>query len=252
MSRTKAVVHSLLVAPSRGARFVEFLFRRRDADGDIYPEDPAEGVVAGADPDRIVFLGERGELSLGVRTHELSLPAFFARHRSHITRRGVSWSISVLPTSRIQDAPAVVARMSERLQGVDAVVVLVGITDALRVTSPIVWDQNLRETLNALMRALPCGAQVIVGEIPPLDNAGSLSRPARVAAGLQGRLLNMRTRLVARDYPAVVVAGFPDELTTSVWRPESEENRYRNTYKVWGEDLTGHLSADPPVPRSLS
>jgi NAD(P)-dependent dehydrogenase (short-subunit alcohol dehydrogenase family) len=198
-------------------------------------------MVAGADPDRVVFLGERGELSLGVRTHELSLPAFFARRRSRRTSRGLRWSIAALPTSRIQDAPAVVERMAARLQGVDTVVVLAGITDALRVTSPAAWDRNLRATLDALMRALPRGAQVIVGEIPPLGNAGSLSRPARVAAGLQGRVLNTRTRLVVSDYPAVVVAGFPEELTMSVWRPESEEHRYRDTYKVWGEDLVRYL-----------
>lgn len=77
---TRQIIRALRAAPSRGLRLAEFLFRRRDAGGDIYPHDPDHGTVAGPDPDRVLFLGERGELSLGVRTHELSLP--YARRRS--------------------------------------------------------------------------------------------------------------------------------------------------------------------------
>jgi hypothetical protein len=237
MPEPKTVIRTVLAVPARTARLVEFLFRRRDAAGDLFPDDPAEGTVPGSDPDHILFLGERGELSLGVRTHELSLPAFFARTHAERTGRGVSWSIAALPASRIQDAPAVVERQGVRLHHTDMVVILVGITDALRATSPATWDRNLRATLDALTRGLPIDARILIGAIPPLDNAGSLSRPARIAAGILGRVMNLRTRILARDYPNTVVVDFPRELTESVWRPESEEHRYRNTYQVWGKHL---------------
>jgi hypothetical protein len=229
-------LRDLATFPLRGARVAEFLFRRRDAGGDVYPEDAADGVVEGCDPDRVLFLGELGELTLGVRTHELSLPAFFARRRAAATGRGVAWSIASVPSSSVRGAAAVVVEQGDRLAGCDRVVILLGISDALRVISPSTWEASLRETLNVLLQGLPRGGRILIGEIPPLDNAGSLSAPARLAAGLHGRVLNARTRAISEDYASVDVS-FPEELTRSVWRPESEEHRYRDTYKVWGAHL---------------
>jgi hypothetical protein len=230
-------LRDLATFPLRGARVAEFLFRRRDAGGDVYPEDAADGVVEGCDPDRVLFLGELGELTLGVRTHELSLPAFFARRRAAATGRGVAWSIASVPSSSVRGAAAVVVEQGDRLAGCDRVVILLGISDALRVISPSTWEASLRETLNVLLQGLPRGGRILIGEIPPLDNAGSLSAPARLAAGLHGRVLNARTRAISEDYASVDVVSFPEELTRSVWRPESEEHRYRDTYKVWGAHL---------------
>jgi hypothetical protein len=235
-------VRAFTGAPLRGVRVVEFVFKRRDADGDIYPEDPDRGVVAGPDPERVMFLGELGELSLGVRTHELSLPAFFARHRAAETGRGVEWSVAAVSSSSVRDAAAVVVGQAVELPGCDHVVVLLGITDSLLVIPPSVWERDLRLTIDTLLQALPRRSRITVGEIPPLDNAGSLSAPARTAAGIQGRALNARTRFVAEDYPSVTVVEFPEELTRSVWRPESEEHRYRDTYKVWGEYLASRTA----------
>jgi len=228
--------------PLRGVRIVEFVFKRRDAAGDIYPNDADHGVVEGPSPERVVFLGERGELSLGVRTHELSLPAFFARHRAAETGRGVEWSIAAVPSSSVRDVPAVAVSRGGDLPGVDHVVILLGITDSLLVVPPSVWEERLRLTIDTLVQALPRRSRITIGDIPPLDNAGSLSAPARVAAGIQGRALNARTRRVAEDYPSVSVVEFPEELTRSVWRPESEEHRYRDTYKVWGEHLSSRTA----------
>jgi hypothetical protein len=236
-------VRALTGAPLRGVRIAEFVFKRRDAAGDIYPDDPDHGVVPGPDPERVVFLGERGELSLGVRTHELSLPAFFARHRAAQTGRGVRWSIAAPPSSSVRDAPAVVVKHGHELPGCDHVVVLLGITDSLLVIPPSVWEEQLRLTVDTLLQALPPRSRITFGDIPPLDNAGSLSAPARIAAGIQGRALNDRMKLVAEDYATVSVVDFPEELTRSVWRPESEEHRYRDTYKVWGRHLASRTSS---------
>lgn len=223
--------------PLRVARIAEFVFRRKDSGGDIYPNDPNYGVVAGPNPERVIFLGELGELSLGVRTHELSLPAFFARHQAAQTGRGLEWEIAPLPSSSVRDAAATVVRLQEKLPGCDHVVILLGITDSLLVIPPGVWEENLRLTIETLLQALPRQSRITVADIPPLDNAGSLSAPARIAAGVQGRTLNARTHLIAQDYPSVSVVEFPEELTRSVWRPELDEHRYRETYKVWGSYL---------------
>lgn len=234
------MLHATLTLPARSARVGEFLFRRSDAAWDVFPDDPAAGTVRGPGTERVWFIGERGELSLGVRTHELSLPAFFARHRAAHHGRGTSWSIASAPSSSIRHLPSTVRAERGHLQRCDLAVLMVGISDALRVMPPHTWEHHLRETLDALHEALPDSARVLIGDIPPLDNAGSLSRPARVAAGLHGRALNARTRVVAHDHARVSVVEFPEVLTRSVWRPEAEEHRYRDTYAVWGAHLADH------------
>jgi hypothetical protein len=228
----------------RWARIGEFLFRRRDASGDIYPDDPDHAVVDGPEPYRVVFLGELGEISLGVRTHDLCLPAFFARRLAASTGRGVSWSVSGLPKGRIEGAPPVVAS-EPGLETTDVVVILIGITDTLRLLPSPLWEETLLVTVQALLGRLPEHARILISEIPPLDNAGSLSRPARVAAGVHGRLLNSRTVAATRDLRQVTVVPFPEELTQSVWRPDGEQNRYAATYTVWGRGL-----ADVIAPRA--
>jgi len=150
--------------------------------------------------------------------------------------------LAAVSSSSVRDAPAAVIGQASELPGCDHVVVLLGITDSLLVISPSVWEDRLRSTIDTLLQGLPRRSRITLGEIPPLDNAGSLSAPARVAAGIQGRALNARTRLVARDYPSVTVVEFPEELTRSVWRPESEEHRYRDTYEVWGGHLASRLA----------
>lgn len=244
MPRLSRQIAHALALPGALTRAAEFVFRRADVTGDIYPSDPARGVVDGPDPDRILFLGERGELSLGVRTHELSLPAFLARRVAATTGRGVAWSIGDLPQSRLENAPRVVGTLERELRSVDAVVILAGITDALRVTSSAAWERQLTSTLDALTGRIPGDARVLVAEIPPLDNAGSLSRAARVAAGIHGRALNRRTRAVLARYPRADAVPFPDELTQSLWRPESVEHRYTHTYRVWGGHLADALLRD--------
>lgn len=229
-------------APARLARVTEFFFRRADSIGDIYPDDRRSGTVPGADPDRVVFLGEAGQISLGVRTHQLSMAGFFARHRNARTQRGVTWSIHPFPNARLADAPAVLVDAEGELQHADVVVVLVGITDALRVITLTSWEAGLHDTVSTLTSVLPIDARILLAHIPPLSNAGSLSRPARVAAGLHGSALNKRIDTVAEKHPHVIVVPFPEELTRSLWRPESEEQRYTNTYDIWSAHLARSLA----------
>lgn len=241
MTQLPRTLDRVMQVPSRLARTTEFLFRRADATGDVYPDDNMFGTVAGPDPDRVIFMGEAGQISLGVRAHDLSLAAFFARHHHAETHRGVDWHIHPVPTARLADLPAVVDRVADELLGADIVVVLVGITDALRVIPAPTWDSRLRSSVSTLVGHVSPDARILLAEIPPLGNAGSLSRPARVAAGLHGNALNKRTRAMADELPQVTAVSFPEELTRSLWRPESDAKRYTHTYNVWAAHLARHL-----------
>ncbi|GAB2983568.1 SGNH/GDSL hydrolase family protein [Frigoribacterium salinisoli] len=219
----------------------ELFFRRADVSGDIYPDDAAKGVVPGPEADRVVVMGERGEISLGVVTNELSMAGFLAREQHEATGRGVEWSIAMLQRDSVADARAAAARRAVDLARTDLVVLMVGISDALRLVPGARWERHVREAVEALFDQLPCDARVAIAEIPPLDNAGSLSRAARVAAGQRAAALNRRTRAVAADHPRLVVVPFPRELTERLWVPQSEELRYTRTYAVWSREIVATL-----------
>jgi hypothetical protein len=242
MRRLLTLLPHVLAFPGIAARVGEFLYRRSDASGDIHPDDAAHGAVDGPDPDRIAVVGEAGMISLGVRTHQIALPAFLARHHARRTGRGVVWSIASLPGSRLREAPAVIAGAVADLERVDAVVLLAGITDVLRVTSTRAWSRQMRGAIDALRVHLPQDAWILVAEIPPLDNAGSLSRPARVAAGAHAQALNRHTREVIDGLACTRAVPFPEALTRALSQPESEESRYQRTYRSWGAHLSEALA----------
>ncbi|QIS37993.1 hypothetical protein [Clavibacter capsici] len=241
MPRLPSLLAPVLAFPGIAARTAEFLYRRSDATGDFHPDDPHHGTVEGPDPDRIAVVGETGMISLGVRTHQISLPAFLARHHATRTGRGVTWSIASLPGSRLREAPAVIAGPACDLARADAVVLLAGITDVMRVTSTRAWGRHMTSTIDALRARLPQEASILIGDIPPLDNAGGLSRPARLAAGIHAQAFNPRTREVVDGLPFTRAVTFPEELARSLWRPESEESRYQRTYRTWGTHLAEAL-----------
>ncbi|MBP2456832.1 hypothetical protein ABID70_002356 [Clavibacter michiganensis] len=241
--RLLALLLPVLAFPGIAARAGEYLSRRSDAAGDIVPDDDARGTVEGPDPARIAVVGETGMISLGVRTHQIALPAFLARHLARRTGRGVTWSIALLSGSRLRDAPAAIARVEDDLARADAVVLLAGITDVLRVTSARAWSRQMRDAIEALRARVPQDAWILVADIPPLDDAGSLSRPARLAAGLHAQALDRHTREVIAGLPSTRAVTFPEELTRALWQPESEESRYQRTYRSWGAHLSEALVA---------
>jgi hypothetical protein len=225
--------------------FFEFAFRRRDAAGDIRPSDAAEGTLAGTDPLRLLVLGEATAMGLGVATHELGPAAQTARRVARHSARGVSWAALGLPDSRLRSAPAILDEPA-RFAELDCVIVMAGITDTLTVTPVAEWGAQLAALLDALERALPAHGHVLVAEIPPMDNAGSISRAARLAAGLHARRLNAATREVVRDRARVATTPFPASLTEDVWLPRSEQSSYRDMYAAWGDSFAAALVSRVP------
>jgi hypothetical protein len=102
------------------------------------------------------------------------------------------------------------------------------------------------ELLDDLDRLLPAAGRIVVAEIPPMDNAGSISRAARLAAGMHARRLNAVSRSVLVGREKARLAAFPTTLTEDLWVPKSEPGSYRNMYAVWSaaftQTLTAHLT----------
>ena len=240
-----AILHSL----AQSVGFIEFLFRRRDSTGDIFPGDAVAGIVEGPRPLGLLVIGEGTAMGLGVATHALAPAAQTARRLARTTDRGVSWSALGFPDARLRTASALTAD-SSNFAGVDVVVVMAGIVDTLCMTPVAEWKRQLGALLDDLAVLLPEHGHVVVAEIPPMDNAGSISRAARLAAGLHARRLNTATRSTVAEHSRARVAGFPAQLTDDLWLPKSEQVAYRQMYAVWADafaaSITGRLLETAP------
>jgi hypothetical protein len=236
------VTVSFLHRVAQTVGFFEFVFRRQDASGDIHPSDAAAGTLPGPEPLRLLVMGESTAMGLGVATHELGPAAHAARRLAQHTGRGVSWSVLGLPDSRLHTAGAVLGD-PEVFAGTDSVVLMAGITDTLCVTPVAEWADQLAATLDDLERLLPSHGHVLVAEIPPMDNAGSISRAARLAAGLHARRINAVTREVVGGRARVATTPFPASLTDDVWLPRSEQAPYREMYAAWGASFAESIAS---------
>jgi hypothetical protein len=225
--------------------FVEFFFRRTDGTGDIFPDDAPFGAVDGPDPERVLVLGESNAVGLGVTSHQLGMAGHFARLLAARTRRGIAWSAIAVPSSRLHSVRKTVETQRELLTHTDVVVLLIGISDTLALTSTRSWTKYMGLTLDLLVDSVPSDATVLITLIPPMDNAGSISRGARFAAGLQARRFNRITRRLVSQRERCRTVPFPESLRQELWVPESREVPYVGMYSAWGAAAVSALLERP-------
>jgi hypothetical protein len=227
--------------PARFFEFVEYVFRRDDKSGDIYPSDEPQGVIAGENPERVVVLGEASAVGLGVTRHELGMAGHVARLLATRTAHGVRWWAFGVRGQRIGTVPAAVNENRELLERADVVVLMIGIADSLCLTSRRSWDADMTASIDALIRILPRDATVLVTRIPPMNKVGSVSRLARLAAGRRARIFNSITDTIVSRHPRCTMVPFPESLQQDLWVPESREESYVGMYSAWAASAVGQL-----------
>ncbi|GAA4267594.1 hypothetical protein GCM10022256_32060 [Frondihabitans peucedani] len=126
------------------------------------PDDAPRAHAPGIDPDRILVFGNGAAVGWGVRSHGLALPGQLAQRLSALTGRGTDVDAVADPAITIETAAA--ALPAERLAEYDAIVVVLGVSDALRLTSERRWRRGLFDLIDVLnARAAPNAEVLIVG-----------------------------------------------------------------------------------------
>lgn len=190
--------------------------------------------ATGLDPDRILVFGNGLAAGWGVASHDLAIPGELARSLSAITGRGVDVDVTVDTTLRISGA---LRAIEERdLSSYDAIVVIVGSSDALSHTPRSQWKASMRELIACLVEHSSASARiVIVGQspirpVPPFDNVFG-----RIANSYS-KTLNGITRELCRDVPRVGYMMLPN-----VDGPATERLGTPERYRVWGRHIALHL-----------
>jgi len=236
------------LAPARIVGFLEFVFRRSDSSGDIFPQDEPRGFVEGPDPQRVLVLGEANAVGLGTTQHALGMAGHFGRLLASLTGRGVHWSAVPVRGNRIHNAWEVIEDERDLLARTDVVIVMMGIVDTLSLTSRGRWAADLSHTLDCLTEALPHDATILLTCIPPMDNAGSISKLARFAAGRQARLFNRVSESIARQHRICRTVAFPQDLRQQLWVPQSRQEPYVAMYSAWSAAAVAEFVSERGAP----
>ncbi|MFP7832605.1 hypothetical protein [Marisediminicola sp. LYQ134] len=226
---------------ARTVNAVEYLMRRSDARADIFPQDEPRGVIDGPTPDRILVIGEGTAVGLGVLTFELAVAAHFARRHAAVTGRGVEWAALEVPGFRLTNAVSTIDSAESALRDVDVVVIMLGITDTLLLTSRRRWREGMSATLDALLERIPAEATVLVADVSPMEKVVSISRAGRAAGGRHARALNAINRELLESRARCLRVPFPPEFLHQLWRPAGEQTRWSQLYAAWATSMTGAL-----------
>ena len=206
------------------------------------PRDKTQVHAPGLDSDRVLLVGSGPAVGWGVLSHELSLPGALARALSTVTGRGAV--VDVVPDPDATAAGGVRLLEANKLWRYDAVVLIIGINDAINLTSPRAWRRSMAALLRYAESASSKSTRIFVVEIPPV-------RALRIFDALPGRLAERQARRLNRITHTLVA---DLERTTMVpFEPISipTPNRYRSPeeYRSWAELLVPTIAESLGDPR---
>ena len=189
---------------------------RRHGDLPI-PQDTPVVHAVGPDPDRLLLIGSGVVRGLGLTSNDLGLGGQLARRLSPLTGRGVDLELASTTTLLLHQVPGLLEGYDT--SRFDAIILLVGLRDAISLTSVRDWRRDMQRLLE-IASLVP---QVFVVGIPDfasyLEVPTSLKRPMRRHAAR----LNAETHRIAAGMPGVEFVPFDPKHPGHFVRPGSVE-----------------------------
>ncbi|TFD08905.1 GAF domain-containing protein [Cryobacterium sp. TMT1-2-2] len=200
------------------------------------PTGPPQAHSPGTNSDRVLILGGGPASGWGVTSHDLALPGSLARALSTRTGRGTDVSLVADPFGLLDELPNLL--IGQDLSRINAVVVFVGVNDAVNLTAEKAWERNMGLLLRALERETSNETSVYVMDIQPIRSIPVFDSLLGSIANAHARRLTARTERVCRS------------ILRAVYLPLTENTilvsgRYRNSsdYRLWGEFLACEMAA---------
>ena len=130
------------------------------------PTDAPQVHANGADADRVLIIGSGPAVGWGVTSHDLALPGHLARALSSRTGRGVD--VDVIGESSLT-IKTVIPRLAKiKLWRYEAVVLCLGISDAMDATDRTSWRRDLTAAIVFVLANASRDTSVFVAGIQPL------------------------------------------------------------------------------------
>ncbi|MDJ0376192.1 GAF domain-containing protein [Cryobacterium sp. PH31-L1] len=199
------------------------------------PSDAPQAHAAGIDSDRVLILGCGPAVGWGVLSHQLALPGWLARELSARTGRGVD--IDLLSSRTMTAVNALTTLADTRLGRFDAVVVTLGVNEALDLTSVTEWRDRLATLLAALERETSRSTTIFVLGIPPIRSIEIFKRPLVLIADWSATDLNAVSERLAADAPRTTFVPFSPAATLT-----PDRHRTSTDYRRWAALLAGAMA----------
>jgi hypothetical protein len=199
----------------------------------------------------VLLVGSSVVAGFGVTTHKLGLIGCLSRQLSKITGRGVAvQSCAGVGVTLRQMVRRVQARIPGKL---DAVMVLLGADDAIRLTPVPMWKEDLSELIDVIkdVSGDPDISIIVVG-VPPFGLSEVRARIPRRLFSHHRRSLNTHAHRVCVEHQRVTFVDFP-HLSYADVDPFEEASE---SYRYWSRRLSlplavalGHIPEVDTVPQ---
>jgi len=197
--------------------------------GGAIPKPRDEPSIRTGDPDaaRILLIGNGPCQGNGVLTYQLALPGQLSRTLKRRMNR--SADVDYIGTEAMNMASATAWLADHPLDGYDLAVVLVGTSDAARLTSEREWERGLRTLLAKLRDGMPGGTEIAVGSIPEVTALTAHNKTLGRVAERHRRRLDRVTAAVTSTVDGV--SFFP------LGTPHADPAGGAEAYRFWAESV---------------
>ena len=199
------------------------------------PVDSPQAHSSGIDADRILLLGCGPAVGWGVTSHDLALAGALARNLTGRTGRGAD--VDVLASDRMTPLDALIAVQSRRLSRFDAVVVTLGVNDALSLTTGKDWTAQLRALLEHLEQSTSQSTTVFVLGIHSIRGSASLNTVLGGVADHHAAQLNRLSVDLCATIARTEYLPFTPFATVS-----TERHRTLQDYRDWAVPIAEQLA----------
>ena len=206
------------------------------------PVDMPQAHAPGVDSDRILLVGSGPVVGWGVLSHDLSLPGALARSLASLTGRGAV--VDVLPDPRATAASGIRSLDSAKLWRYDAIVIVIGVNDAVNLTSPRAWRRSMTSFLRFVEDGSSQTTRVFVVGIPPIRALRVFDELGGSIADWHARCLNRFTRLATRGLRRTTIVPF-----TPVPAPAGSRYRGPEQYRDWADILAVQIAPQLNAPQ---
>ncbi len=198
------------------------------------PSDAPRAQAQGHDSDRILILGAGLAVGWGVTSHDLALPGHLTRALSGLTGRGALLDLFADPEMTAANASQAVTALN--LTRYDAVVVVLGVNEALHLTSPQRWRRSMTDLLASIRSSAPDSTPILVTGIQPIRSISVFDSPLGALADRHARALNLQTASICSAMERTSFV--PLDLV-----PEAQAGRHRTPgeYAYWAALLARSL-----------
>lgn len=202
------------------------------------PNDSPHVHAPGANPDRLLLTGDGASAGRGVLSHDLGLAGYLARRVSELTHRATD--VDIVVSGPMTAALCTEAISPLDLSRFDAVILSVGVNEALALDPLAHWDRAIVTLIERIQRDAPASVEILVLSVPLVSSNQNFPRVLATLVDAHSARLNRITREVCARHPRTTFVEFNPS--------DSHEYRGAHTYERWAGMLAPWVSAKlPPV-----